>query len=112
MCAAEHRAGREVHLYTRAPGELLTSALVALTNEASTAATVTVYPVVDGRLKTANAAAVTLGAGESTQVPVQVLIGITAGRHTVGIARVVKYAAAGEGTVRVTSTTAAVAQLP
>ncbi len=83
--------GREVHLSFRSPGRLLVSAIAGLRNEgaAGTSAYVTLHLVVDGRL--VDHSELTLSGGQSVQAPVQLLLGVPVGRHTVGIVVVVGY---------------------
>jgi hypothetical protein len=104
--------GQEVHLRARAQGRLLVSAIVGLRNEGTPATTadVTFNVTLDGR--PVGEHEVQFTGGQTLQVPVQALVNIRAGSHTVGLTVDAKYSSNEPGDVLVAPVSLIATMLP
>ncbi len=104
--------GQELRVHARAQGRLLISAIVGLRNEGTPATTadVTLDVILDGR--PAGEHQVQFTGGQTLQVPVQALVNIPAGSHTVGLTVDAKYSSNEPGDVLVSPVSLIASTLP
>jgi hypothetical protein len=101
-----------VHVHLSSTGRLSISGVVGLRDEgvSSTTADVTLYVVVDGR--TVGHTDSTLIGGETVQVPIQAVVNISRGQHTVGVGMSAQYLTSEPGDVTVSPVSVTVATFP
>jgi hypothetical protein len=101
-CAPPHlgfTGGREVHLAVRSPGRLLVSAVAGLKNEGApeTRARVKFAIVVDRHVVIQTGSSI--DGGQSVQVPIQALVNVQPGTHSVGLSDEAQYNSSTPGDV-------------
>lgn len=119
-CAMSRITGAAIgHVTLTKPGELLVSGVVDVSDEATsgTSATVSLGLLIDPKSeqqRILGESAITLDGGQQQQVPVQGLVALTAGRHTIGSGETVQYhgGSAGSGDVIIRETSIVVTELP
>jgi hypothetical protein len=107
------------HVTLTKPGELLVSGVIDVSDEATSGTSATVHlgllidPKSDAR-RTLDESAITLDGGQEEQVPLQALVTLSTGRHTIGSGETVEYhgGSTGSGEVIIRQTSLVATELP